>query len=99
MAKINLTNPAAIPAGKRASIVAVCERQGPTVLGDRYPSVDDGSGNMVPKSGLSTAEAVDVFEQITREFWRQQIEAEEVTAAAEAAAAVARADNAADPFA
>lgn len=95
----NITDPKSIPASKRDTIKAVCERHGPNLLGDRYPVTTDADGNTVPKTGLTNAEAANVFEQITREFWRQQIEAEEVQQAAEAAAATARDQNKEDPFA
>lgn len=96
---MNLTNPGAIPSGKNDSIKAVCLRHGPQLLGDRFPTVTDDDGNTTPATSLTKKQLGEVFEQITREFWRQQIEAEEVQQAAEAAAAEARIANATDPFA
>jgi len=92
----DITTPANIPTGKRAAVKAVVERIGPQIIPNLYPKEADGT---TPKAILSAGEANAAFEQITREFWRQQIEAYEVNAAAEAARVAAVAANAGDPFA
>jgi len=91
----DITNTGSIPTGKRAAIKAVVEKIGPQVVPDKYPKEADGT---TPKATLSAAEANVVFEQVTREFWRQQLEAHEANAAAEAARQAAIAANTADPF-
>ena len=92
----DITNPSNIPTAKRAAFKAVLERIGPMLIPTKYPKEADGT---TPKASLSAAEANAVFEQVTREFWRQQLEAHEAVAAAEAARQAAVDANAADPFA
>ncbi len=89
-----LTNPTAVPAGKKATVKAICETHGPNLLGDAYPQVDG-----VPKDTLTQAEVAEVFEHITRKFWRDLIAAHEADAAATTARDTALAANAGDPFA
>ena len=89
-----ITNPANIPTGKRAAVSAVCVAIGPKIVPGMFPKEVDGSF----KTTLTTAETGNVFEAVTREFWRQQIEALEAKAAAEAARLASVAANAADPF-
>jgi hypothetical protein len=90
-----ITNPANIPAAQKPHVKAACEAIGPVLLTDRYPK--DAAGQ--PKATLTNAEVGEVFEAITREFWRQQIQGVRANAAAEAARLAAVAAHAADPFA
>lgn len=62
-------------------IKKVCQTIGPQILTNRYPANPDGS----PKERLTDTEAKEVFENITHEFWRQQIEAIKVAEATETA--------------
>lgn len=91
---MSLTNPTAIPTAKRDTIKAICITHGPRLLGDRYPTNNDGE----PKATLTNAETAAVFEQITRKFWRDLIVQHEADAAAQAARQAAIDGNAADPF-
>lgn len=60
-------------------IKKVCQTIGPQILANRYPANPDGT----PKETLTNDETKEVFENITREFWRQQIEAVKVAEATE----------------
>jgi hypothetical protein len=93
-----ITNAAGIPTAKRPTIKAICIKHGPA-LDPAYPTEDDGQGNQVPKTDLTNAETAEVFEQITRKFWRDLITGHEAEEAAEAARLAAVGANAADPFA
>lgn len=88
----NITTPANIPAAVKPDIKAVCAAIGPQVLGDKWPAGLDAAN-------LTTAQVGQVFELVTREFWRQQVQAHKAHTAAEAARQQAIADTAADPFA
>lgn len=90
----NITTPINIPASVRPHIKMVCEAIGPTILGDRYPK--DPEGNF--KINLSNVEVGEIFEAITREFWRQQIQAYRATIAAETARQAIIIETTTDPF-
>lgn len=62
-----------------SNIKKVCQTIGPQILGNRYPANSDGS----PKDKLTDNETREVFERVTREFWRQQVEAVKVMEATE----------------
>lgn len=89
-----VTDPSAIPANKRDTIKAICVTHGPRLLPDRYPTDAEGQ----PKTTLTNAEAAQVFEHITRKFWRDLIVQHEADAAAESARRAAIEGNATDPF-
>lgn len=88
----NITTPANIPAAVRPNIAAVCEQIGPTVLGDRWPA------NLDP-ANLTAQQVGQVFELVTREFWRQQIQGLKAMEAAKAARQAAITEHSTDPFA
>lgn len=86
-----LTNPANIPAAAKPDVAAVVAAIGPGVLGTRWPA------GLVP-ANLTAQQVGQVFELVTREFWRAQIQAHKANAAAEAARQTAIAATEADPF-
>lgn len=86
-----ITNPANIPTAVRADIKAVCQAIGPLVLGEKWPDELD-------PANLTAAQVGQVFEAVTREFWRQQVQAHKANAAAETARQEAIAATTADPF-
>jgi hypothetical protein len=88
-----LTDPSAIPAGKRPIIKEVVMQIGPQILGNKFPQVDGA-----PATDLTTQEVGEVFEKITREFWRQNIAAFEAEKAATVARDQAIEANKDDPF-
>ena len=87
----DITVPANIPAAVRTDLQPVLQVIGPQVLGDRWPEGVD-------PANLDNAQLGQVFELVTREFWRQQIQAYKANLAAEAARQTAIAANEADPF-
>lgn len=86
-----LTNPGAIPNKLNADLKALLKNIGPQVLGDKFPADVDPENMTNPQLGL-------VFEEVTKEFWRQQIQAHKANEAAEQARQQAIAENEADPF-
>lgn len=88
----NITDPTSIPTALRPDLKALLVTVGPQVLGDNYPATAD-------PENLTNAELATVFELVTREFWRQQIQAHKANEAAEAARLAAVESSAADPFA
>ena len=87
----SITNPANIPAKVRDDLKDVLRSIGPAVLDDRWPADVD-------PENLTNTELAQVFEQVTREFWRQQIQAHKAEVAAAAARASALESSNADPF-
>lgn len=90
----NITDPAAIPAAKQDEIKEVLVLIGPQLVPDVYPlDVDDN-----PVTSLDNAQAILVFEHVTRKFWNDQIRANEADKAAQAAREAALTANASDPW-
>lgn len=77
-----------------ADIKHVCQTIGPQILGNLYPTNSDGT----PKETLTSDEAKWVFEHVTREFWRQQVEAVKVAEATEVARLETIEATSSDPF-
>lgn len=89
MAKI--TNAASIPASMQGDLKAVIRSIGPAVLGAKWPEGVD-------PANLTNAQLAQVFEQVTREFWTQQIQAYKANEAAEVARQKVISESSADPF-
>lgn len=87
----NITQPANIPAAAKPDIKDVCATVGPQVLGAKWPAGVD-------PANLTAAQVAQVFELVTREFWRQQVQAYKAHLAAEAARQQAITATEADPF-
>lgn len=87
----SITNPNNIPAAVKADLKEVCAAIGPTILGDGWPAGVD-------PAAMTAAEVAQVFELITREFWRQQIQGHKAAVAAEVARQAAVDATTADPF-
>lgn len=88
----NITTPANIPAAAKPGVAEVCAKAGPVILGQKWPEGLD-------PAALTNAQVGQVFELITREFWRQQVQGLKAAAAAEAARQAEAAKYDADPFA
>lgn len=89
----NITTPANIPAAAKPDIKAVCAAIGPNVLGDKWPA------EITDPAAMTPAQVGQVFEAVTREFWRQQVQALKANLAAEEARQAALTTSVADPFA
>lgn len=86
-----LTNPGAIPSGLHEDLKAVLCTIGPQVLGEKFPQDVD-------PENLNNAQLAQVFELVTREFWRQQIQARKANEAAEKARVAVLQTSEEDPF-
>ena len=63
----NITNASSIPAAQQDDIKKLLVQHGPSL--DIYPVDVDGN----PKETLTNAEAVEVFEHLTRRYWRMML--------------------------
>lgn len=85
----DITVPANIPQAAQADVKAAIVAIGKHVLGARYPVGYD-------PANLSQAQVANLFELLTREFWRREIAAVKANAFAEAARVAAASEP--DPF-
>lgn len=87
----SITVPANIPADLRPRIRAVCAAIGPNMLQGRWPEGMD-------PANLTAAQVGQLFELLTREMWREQVQRFEAERAAQAAREQATAAATVDPF-
>lgn len=90
-----ITNPSGIPAQFLDDLRETLQAVGPRVAPDVYPV--DGNGN--PETALNNQQAAQLFEVITRRFWRDQIRSHKAQQAAEQARETAIGAVGDDPFA
>lgn len=88
----DITNPANIPVAFRPSIAAAIEDRGQDLLGDRWPATYD-------PANLTNAQLANVFELLTRDFWRRLAADARMAQQLEATRLAVLAAQAADPFA
>jgi len=73
----DITNPSAIPAGQKDDLKRLMVQYGPSL--NNYPV--DGNGD--PKDTLTDGEAAQVFEHLTRRYWRMLLKDQAVDDARE----------------
>lgn len=89
-----ITNPENIPLPLRAAVEQLIVNRGPQLIPDKFPKRTDGNYAEV----LSNQELAQMFELITRRFWRNQLRSYQAQVAAEAARQQVEGGVAEDPF-
>lgn len=87
----NITNADNIPTATRAEISELVAAIGPNVLGDNWPEGVDASS-------MTKTQMAQIFELITREFWRQQLVAYKADMAAQEIRNSILSAESSDPF-